>query len=93
MFKRWYLSRIQTEIDQRGTQLTKERARAAAASEPLRAEHQRLIAAAEGKGRDLGLRLEDLRKSGKEQHAEFKAMVETARAGFGDAVRSARHFA
>ncbi len=93
MFKRWYLSRMQTEMDQRATQLAEQKTRAAAAPEPRRAEHQKLIAAAEGKGRDLGLRLEELRKSGKEQYAEFKAMVETAREGFGAAVRSARHFA
>ncbi|HEX9050991.1 MAG TPA: hypothetical protein VF841_10700 [Anaeromyxobacter sp.] len=93
MFKRWYLSRVQTEIDQRGAQLAEERTRAAAASEAQRAEHQRLIAAAEGKGHDLRLRLDELRKSGKEHHAEIKATVESARVGFGDAVRSARHFA
>jgi hypothetical protein len=84
---------MQTEIDQRGTQLADEKTRAAAASESRRAEHQKLIAAAEGKGRDLRLRLDDLRKSGKEQYADLKATVETARAGFGDAVRSVRHFA
>ena len=93
MFKRWYLSRLQTEIDQRGTQLAEVKTRAAAGSEAVRAEHQKLIAAAEGKGHDLRLRLEELRKSGKEQYAQFKAMVETAREGFGAAVRSARHFA
>ena len=93
MFKRWYLSRLQTEIDQRGTQIAEEKTRAAAASETVRAEHHKLIAAAEGKGRDLSLRVEELRKSGKEHHAEFKAMVEVARVGFGDAVRAAHRFA
>ena len=93
MFKRWYLSRMQTEIDQRGTQLAEEKARTAGASETLRAGHQELIAAAEGKGRDLSLRLDALRKSGKENYAELKANVEIAREGFGDAVRSAHRFA
>lgn len=93
MFKKWYLSRVKTEIDQRGSQLAEEKTRAAASSESRRAEHQQLIAAAEGKGRDLHQRLEELRKSGKERHAELKASVELARVGFGDAVRSARHFA
>ena len=93
MFKRWYLSRMQTEIDQRGAQLAEEKTRAAAASEARQAGHHELIAAAEGKGRDLSLRLDELRKSGKENYAELKANVEIAREGFGDAVRSAHHFA
>jgi hypothetical protein len=93
MFKKWYLSRLQTEIDQRGTQIAEEKTRAAGAPAAVRDEHQKLIAAAEGKGRDLHQRLEALRKSGREQHAELKASVELARVGFGDAVRSARHFA
>jgi alkylhydroperoxidase family enzyme len=93
MFKKWYLSRMQTEIDQRGAQIAEAKTRAAAASEALRAEHQKLIAAAEGKGRDLHLRLEELRTSGKDRYAELKALVEIAREGFGEAVRTARRFA
>ena len=93
MFKKWYLSRVKTEIDQRGSQLAEEKTRAAASSEARRTEHQQLIAAAEGKGRDLRLRLDELRKSGKEHHAELKASVEIAREGFGNAVRVARRFA
>ncbi len=93
MFKKWYLSRLQTEIDQRGTQIAEEKTRAAGAPAAVRDEHQKLIAVAEGKGRDLKVRLEELRKSGKERHAEVKAMVEVARVGFGDAVRAAHRFA
>jgi hypothetical protein len=93
MFKKWYLSRLQTEINQRGTQIAEEKTRTAGATPAVRAEHQRLIAVAEGKGHDLKLRLEELRRSGKEHEAEFKAMVEVAREGFGDAVRAAHRCA
>jgi hypothetical protein len=93
MFKKWYLSRMQTEMDQRGHMLADVKTRAAAAPEAVRAQHHALIAAAEGKGRDLRLRLEELRMSGKENYAERKATVEIARQGFGDAVRTASHFA
>ncbi len=92
MFKRWYLSRLQTEIDQRGAQLEEEKTRTASAPPAVRAEHQRLITAAEGKGRDLKLRLEELRTSGKEGEAELKATIEVAREGFGEAVRAAHRF-
>jgi hypothetical protein len=93
MFKKWYLSRMQTEIDQRGAQIAEAKTRAAAASGTLRTEHQQLIATAEGKGRDLGLRIEKLRAAGKEHYAEVKASVEIARDEFAEAVRTARRFA
>jgi len=93
MFKRWYLSRMQTEIDQRDATLAAAKTRAAATSEAHRAEHGALIATAEGKGRDVRLRLEELRKSGEDRYAELKAAFEVAREGFSDAIRKARRFA
>ena len=93
MFKKWYLSRMQTEIDQRGAQIAAAKTRATAATEALRAEHEKLITAAEGKGSDLRQRIEQLRTSGKDHYAEVKASVEIARGEFAEAVRSARRFA
>ncbi len=93
MFKRWYFSRMETEIDQRKAQLADAKTRAAAGSETLRAEHEKLIAAAEGKASDLRLRIDELRASGKEHYAELKTTVELAREGFAEAVRTARRFA
>lgn len=93
MFKKWYLSRMQTEVDQREAQIAEAKTRAAAASQALRTEHQKLITVAEGMGRDLRMRLEELRTSGKERYAELKAGVEIARSGFAEAVRTARRFA
>ena len=90
MFKNWYLARMNSELDAMGTRLTEAKARAAPVTEVLRVEHQRLIDVAEGKARDLRLRLGELRTAGKDRYAELKASFEIAREGLALAVRSAR---
>jgi len=90
MFKNRYLARMESELDATGALLAEAKARAATATEALQVEHHRLIEVAEGKARDLRLRLGELRTAGKDRYAELKASFAVAREGLALAVRGVR---
>jgi hypothetical protein len=93
MFRKWYLSRMESELAQLEAQLAQTKARAASAPAERRAEHDRMIVAAEDKARDVRLRLEELRDARREHYAELKRSFELAREGFAASVRGVRRFA